>query len=167
MPKTNGHLINFKVIIGSVIFGVGLFGVLVGILWSARNEAGARVPATAILKIIDAPTQTPIGFVLTPTPTSTPSPSASQAAPTPPTNSAIVVGNYVQVSGTGGDGLRIHDNPGVASEVNYVAIEAELFLVKAGPVDADGYTWWELEDPYNNNAVGWGVANYLVVVQNP
>jgi len=79
----------------------------------------------------------------------------------------IKIGDYVQVTGTGGDGLRLHETAGVASKVNYIAIDSEVFIVKDGPVDADGYVWWELQDPYTDDMVGWGVANYLAVVQNP
>jgi hypothetical protein len=71
------------------------------------------------------------------------------------------------VSGTGGTGLRLHKEAGVSSEVDYVAIEAEVFLVEDGPLDADGYVWWLLQDPFTDNVVGWGAANYLAVVQNP
>jgi len=160
MNKSPGHFLNFKVIIGAIVFGVGIFAVLVAILWSAKADTIAQAPSTAALKVIEAPTQTPFGMVPTPTSTSTPLPSSSQAAPTPPGNTAISVGNYVQVSGTEGEGLRLHSTAGVSSKVNYVAIESQVFLVKDGPIDADGYVWWELEDPYTNNAGGWGVANY-------
>ena len=78
-----------------------------------------------------------------------------------------MIGDYVQVSGTGGDGLRLHQEAGVSSDVRYIAIEAQLFLVIDGPIVADGYTWWRLQDPYTDNTVGWGVGNYLVIVNNP
>jgi hypothetical protein len=157
------NLLNIKVILGAVFFGIGVFAVLLGVLWSARANGILQVPATAILKVIEAPTQTPLVPSITSTPT--PSPSAVQQTPLP--SGDIAIGNYVQVSGTGGDGLRLHETAGVSSKVNYIAIEAEVFLVKDGPIDTDGYEWWQLQDPYTDRAVGWGVANYLVVVQNP
>ena len=79
----------------------------------------------------------------------------------------IAIGDFVQVSGTGGDGLRVHASANVSSEVRYVAIESEVFQVKDGPKEGDGYTWWQLEDPYNKTVVGWGVSLYLNAVQNP
>jgi hypothetical protein len=167
MRNSSSHFINIKVVIGAVIFGLGIFAILVAILWSAKAKTNAQSPATAILKVIDAPTQTPYGLLPTSTLTPTIVPMSSQEAPTPSGSGLIAIGNYVQVSGTQGEGLRLHNNAGVSSKVNYVALEAEFFLVKDGPIDADGYIWWELEDPYTNNAVGWGVSNYLAVVPNP
>jgi hypothetical protein len=116
-----------------------------------------------MLNIIKAPTQTvPVPTIIV---TPTIEPTVPPGTPLPRTD--FTVGDYVQVSGTEGDGLRLHRNAGVSSEVRYVAIEAEVFLVKDGPIEADGYTWWQLEDPFSNKEVGWGVSNYLAVVNNP
>ncbi len=157
------NLLNIKVILGAIIFAVGIFAVLVIILWSAKAESITQVPATAILHVIEAPTETP----LAPSATQTlvPTPTSAEQVPLP--SGDIAIGDYVQVSGTGGDGLRLHLKAGVSTDVQYIAIEAQVFLVKDGPIVADGYTWWRLEDPYTENAVGWGVGNYLVIVNNP
>jgi len=156
-------LLNIKVIIGAIIFAAGIFTVLVIILWTAKAESISAVSATAILHVIEAPTQTPIA----PKTTETPVPTPTSAEQVPQPGGDIAVGDYVQVSGTGGDGLRLHQEAGVSSEVRYIAIEAQLFLVKDGPIEVDGYTWWLLQDPYTENSDGWGVANYLAIVQNP
>lgn len=165
MKDNTGHFIDIKVIVGAVVFGIVVFSALVAILWSLKSTSSGQAPSTAILKIIEAPTQTPLGMLASATPT--PTPSITLAAPTPVGDRTIAIGNYVQVNGTGGDGLRLHNEASVSSKVNYIAIEAEIFIVKDGPVDANGYIWWKLEDPYTNIAAGWGVANYLKVVQNP
>jgi hypothetical protein len=154
---------NFKMIFGAIFFAVFVFVILLGILWSARAKTIAQVPATALLNIIEAPTQTPFAPAITLTPTL--DPFSTPEAQTPVNE--IKIGDYVQVNGTGGEGLRLHATAGVASEVDNVAMDAELLIVKDGPIDADGYFWWLLQDPYTENVVGWGVANYLTVVQNP
>jgi hypothetical protein len=163
MFKILRNLINIKVIIGAIVFAICVFAVLVAILWSIKAKANIQVPATAIFHTIDVATETPIAPHITPTRESLPT--SSQQVPPP--SGDIAIGDYVQVSGTRGNGLRLHKEAGVASEVRYIAIEAEVFMVKDGPIDTDGYIWWLLQDPYTKNAVGWGVGNYLVVVQNP
>ena len=154
--------LNSRVVIGAILFALCLFAVLVAILWSAKPEAYTQGAATAMISVIQAPTETPI-LLITPTPTAEPTSSQGE----PPPSSQIALGDYVQVSGTGGDGLRVHSTAGVSSEVRYVAIESEVFLVIDGPIDTDGYIWWQLKDPYNETVVGWGVSNYLSVVQTP
>ncbi len=157
------RLFNIKVIFGAIAFTGVVFTIFIGVLWSGKANRTAQAPATAILNIIEAPTNTPIAPNATATPISTPT-STGQALPP---GEDISIGDYVQVSGTGGDGLRLHDTAGVSSKVRYVAIDSEVFTVQDGPVEADGYVWWLLQDPYAENAAGWGVSNYLVVVQNP
>jgi hypothetical protein len=154
---------DFKTIFGAIFFAVFVFVVLLGVLWSARAKTIAQVPATALLNIIEAPTQTPSPSAMTLTPTL--DPFSTPEAQTPVDE--IKIGDYVQVNGTGGAGLRLHAIAGVASEVDNIAIDSEVFIVKDGPIEADGYFWWFLQDLYTENVVGWGVANYLTVVQNP
>ena len=73
----------------------------------------------------------------------------------------------MQISGTGGDGLRLRTEPGLESEVRMLGLEAEVFQVKDGPREVDGYNWWYLVAPVDTTRRGWAVANYLAVVQNP
>jgi hypothetical protein len=163
MFRSLRNWLNFKVIFGAIAFALCVFAIFLGILWSAKADTIPMAPATALLNIIEAPTETLPAPASTMTPTM--NPSASQGVPLP--SGEIDIGDYVQVSGTGGDGLRLHETAGVSGKVQYIAIDTEVFLVKEGPIDADGYIWWLLQDPYTENAVGWGVANYLSVVQNP
>ena len=163
MFKILRNLFSFKVIVGGIVFATGVFAVLVAVLWSEKANNISLVPATAIFHTIDVFTETPIAPMVTPTFEASPTSSQQE----PPPSSDIAIGDYVQVRGTSGDGLRLHKEAGVASEVRYIAIEAEVFMVKDGPIDTDGYIWWLLQDPYTQNAVGWGVGNYLAIVQNP
>ncbi len=163
MLRSLFKLVNYKVILGGIAFAICVFAVLVWLLWSARAHEFNPLPATAILNVVEAPTSTSIA----PTATQTPTPQATRSADVPLTGFEISIGEYVQVKGTGGSGLRLHASPGVSSEVRYVAIDSEVFIVKDGPVDADGYKWWKLQDPYSATAGGWGVADYLAVVKSP
>jgi hypothetical protein len=73
----------------------------------------------------------------------------------------------VQIIGTGGDGLRLRDQPGLDGKVLLLGSEAEVFRVQDGPREVDGYTWWYLVGPFDETRRGWAVANYLQIVQNP
>jgi hypothetical protein len=77
------------------------------------------------------------------------------------------VGVLVQVSGTGLDGLRIRTDPSLQGQVKFVGIEAEVFQVKDGPRETDGYTWWFLVAPYDETLNGWAVGDYLQIIQSP
>lgn len=97
-------------------------------------------------------------------------PTAALEEPTPtappPPPGVVAVGAYVQVVGTGDAGfLNLRSEATIESEVNYLAIENEVFQIQAGPTDADGFTWWYLVDPATNTRFGWAVQNYLQVVQ--
>jgi hypothetical protein len=77
------------------------------------------------------------------------------------------VGAYVQITGTGGDGLRLRADPGLDGEVRFLALESEMFQVMDGPRQEGDYSWWFLVAPYDEKVKGWAVANYLTIVQNP
>ena len=77
------------------------------------------------------------------------------------------VGVSIQITGTGGDGLRLRADPGLDGTVRFLAIDGEIFRVMDGPREADGYSWWLLQAPYDPNVQGWAVDDFFVVVQNP
>ena len=115
---------------------------------------------TAMLTVIPAPTETPVP--------PTPAPVTPSAIPdVPPAPGDIVIGAYVQVSGTGGDGLRVREGPGLGYEPEFVGLESEVFQAIAGPQEVDGYIWWHLAAPYDESINGWAVSNYLEVVEEP
>jgi len=118
---------------------------------------------TAAVNVLPAPSLTPILEIRPPEATPTP----TLSAPPSPIPGVIMIGAYVQVSGTGTDGLRLRTEPGLGGDVRLVAIESEVFQVQEGPREADGYTWWYLVGPYDENLHGWAVSNYLALVQNP
>jgi hypothetical protein len=79
----------------------------------------------------------------------------------------IAVDMFVQITGTGGDGLRLRSGAGTGNPPRFLGYEAEVFRVKDGPIFADGFTWWFLEAPYDPNRSGWAAATYLAVVTPP
>jgi hypothetical protein len=101
--------------------------------------------------------------------------STSSAPPTPtidpfasPTSPAgIAVGNYVQITGTEGQGLRIRKAPGLDGEFEFLAYDSEVFSVQDGPREVDGYVWWYLVAPYDDTRVGWAAADFLTYVPAP
>ena len=113
----------------------------------------------AYLTMIPASTSTPLA-TLTPTL----DPLAGTA--TLPAD-IIVVGGYVQINGTGGDGLRLRSAPGLTSELLFLGEDAEVFQVRDGPKQADGYVWWYLVAPYDESRAGWAAADFLSVVPPP
>jgi len=75
------------------------------------------------------------------------------------------VGAVVQISGTDGAGLRLRSEPGTASEVRFIGMDAEAFEVREGPQDQDDIVWWYLVSPYDEARSGWAASGYLTVVE--
>ena len=74
---------------------------------------------------------------------------------------------YVQITGTSGSGLNIRSGAGVKYPPNFLANDAEVFLVKEGPIQADDFYWWYLVAPYDEKRNGWAASQYLTIVDNP
>ena len=155
-PKS---LLSWWTVLGSLaIAGCLLLATLIVIGWTAPRLSPEVGFAPADVTLIPAPTHTPN---VTPTPTVDPN-----QTPTP-LPGAISVGGYVQISGTGGDGLRIRRSPGLNTETVFRGEEAEVFSVLEGPQDADGHIWWYVVAHYDETRAGWAAADFLVVVPPP
>jgi len=152
-----------RVIVGSILLAILLSGMTVLTIWITKPKMIEIVTSTPILHVVPLPTKTPTMVSQTPAQETT---QTISVPPSPPPG-VIAVGAYVQVSGTGGDGLRMRSGPGLEGEVRFLGYEAEVFQVTDGPRPADGYTWWFLVAPYDESIQGWAVANFLAVVQNP
>ena len=138
---------------------IGLFIIVVVLIWMFQPVSKAHSFPTAVFNVIPAPTSTKVVL------------SGIDATPIP-TNSNLIVGGigvgmYVQISRTGGDGLRLHAGPGTGAAPRFLGHESEVFQVKDGPRDADSYTWWYLVTPMDANRSGWAASNYLSVVTAP
>ncbi|MEJ2300812.1 MAG: hypothetical protein P8Y14_04800 [Anaerolineales bacterium] len=151
------------VLLGAIGFAVVLLSATLFLLWKTRSTTVANAMPTAALTIVSLPTATP----LTPTPTTAPPETPTPTIPSQGPSGDLAVGAYVQITGTGGDGLRLRTGPGLSNQVRLLGLESEVFEVRDGPEEADGYTWWYLVAPFDESRAGWAVAGYLAVVQNP
>ena len=155
------------IIIGAVVFGIALLMAMLMLLWVTRAPGSAGGVPTAAITVIPLPSITPTfpnpPTAIVETPDATPA--VSDLPPPPPGD--LAVGAYVQVFGTGGDGLRLRSLPGLEQEVRLLGVEAEVFLIEDGPQQVDGYSWWYLVGPFDESRRGWAVSNYLALVQNP
>ncbi len=109
------------------------------------------IPAPSITSPVIVPTMLP-GQGATETPTAVPA-------------GEMGIGAYVQIFGTGGDGLRLRSGPSTEDPALFLGKESEVFQVKDGPKEAGGFTWWFLVAPYDESRQGWAVQNYLSVVE--
>jgi hypothetical protein len=159
-----GSIFDPWVIAGALFFGVTLLAAtMLLLLYTRPAPATAELPPTAVVTVISLPTATPVPPTATPPGPVTPTPSP---LPLPPPG-VVAVGAFVQIAGTGVDGLRLRVEPGLESDVRMLGLEAEVFQVQDGPREVDGYTWWYLVAPVDETRNGWAVSNYLAVVQNP
>jgi hypothetical protein len=147
--------------VGAAIGG-GLFAAMLiatSALHAARGEPGAPAPVVTIL-MFPTPTVT-----LTPMPSSTPTTTAAPS-PTmdPSAGGAFRVGDLAEVTGTGGEGLRLRSEPDLDASINLVAVENEVFEVREAPREADGYLWVYLVNPFDPTMNGWAVAAYLRLI---
>ncbi|MGD2147234.1 MAG: SH3 domain-containing protein [Anaerolineae bacterium] len=121
---------------------------------------------------------TPTAIIWTPTasrrpaatPSRTPAEPESEEPPdgaTPTASTGIVIGGYVQIAGTGGDGLSLRSGPGANYARLAVASEGSVFIVVEGPTTAAGAPWWRIRDPENEEQVWWAIGNYLEPVDHP
>ena len=157
---TMRKILNGKVLVAALVSaGVLLCASLVYILVKRPAAAPADLtPVFAVLTIIPAPTSTPHAMpaILTPIP------SVALSSPTPAPGQ-VAVGVYVQVA-TGGDALRVREQPGLGNAPLFLAFDSEVFLVAKGPEQADGYTWWYLTASYDAARAGWAAQDFLTVI---
>jgi hypothetical protein len=151
-------LFNRWVIVGALaLAGILLLITAIAIgLTAASSSAGVGF-APADLTVIPAPTGT---SGAPPTPTIDPFATATSPA-------GVAIGNYVQISGTEGQGLRIRAEPGLGGQFQFLAYDSEVFVVQDGPREVDGYVWWYLVAPYDETRVGWAAADFLTYIPAP
>ena len=152
------QLFNRWVILGAILFAGFLTliaAVSIGFTTPHQPSTVGFVPAD--LTMIPAPTATSNA-----PPTATLDPFAPTAVPT-----GIAPGNYVQITGTNGEGLRIRSAPGLNGEFVFLGYDSEVFVVQDGPRTVDGYVWWYLVAPYDQTRAGWAAADFLSYIPSP
>jgi len=152
------QLFNKWVILGALLFAGFLFLITaISIGWKKPPQSADVGFAPADVTVIPASTSTSSAL-----PTPTIDPFAPTVVPT-----GIATGNYVQITGTNGEGLRIRSEPGLTGEPVFLGYDSEVFIVQDGPRDADGYVWWYLVAPYDETRAGWAAADFLSYVPAP
>ncbi|NWG05058.1 MAG: hypothetical protein HXY35_00070 [Chloroflexi bacterium] len=152
------QLFNGWVILGAILLaGFLTLITAISIGWTKPPRSSEVGFAPADVTMIPAPTLTS---------SAPPTPTIDPFAPTPiPTG--IAIGNYVQISGTEGQGLRIRSTPGLDGEFVFLGYDSEVFVVQDGPQTVDGYTWWYLVAPYDDTRVGWAASDFLTYIPAP
>jgi hypothetical protein len=142
------------VFLALVLLGIAYL-LLRGFGWIAKPLPGTT---GAVITLIPAPTHTATSSV--PTLVFTPTPGEPFLA-----TGMMGLGAYVKVADTKGAGLRVRASGSTSAASNFVAMDEEVFLVIGGPEQSDGYTWWQLEAPYDKNRAGWAVSSFLQVIE--
>ena len=152
------QLFNAWVILGALVFaGILLLITAISIGLTAPPRTSDVGFAPADVTVIPAPTVTSSA-----PPTPTIDPFAPTAVPT-----GIALGNYVQITGTEGEGLRIRSEPGLNGSPEFLGFDSEVFVVKDGPRAVDGYVWWYLVAPYDETRAGWAASDFLSYIPSP
>ena len=152
------QLFNRWVILGALLF-TGLLllitSVSIGLTTPRQNSPIGFAPADVTVIAISTSTSSA-------PPTATIDPFAPSPTPT-----GLAVGNYAQITGTEGQGLRIRATPGLDGEFVFLGYDSEVFIIKDGPQTLDGYVWWYLVAPYDDTRAGWAAADFLSFIPAP
>ena len=152
------QLLNRWVILGALLFA----GIL--ILLTAMSIGLTSPPQSATVGFA------PANLTMIPASTSTSNAPATATidpfAPSP-TPTGLALGNYAQITGTGGQGLRIRSKPGLDGEFVFLGYDSEVFLVDDGPQTVDGYVWWHLVAPYDDTRAGCAASDFLTYIPAP
>jgi Tol biopolymer transport system component/predicted Ser/Thr protein kinase len=94
-----------------------------------------------------------------PTPTATRRSTSTPTSTAPP--AAAACQHWVEVFGTRGVGLNVHESPGLNTPVGTPLPEGFIGCAEEGPTQADGYQWWKIQDR------GWVADTWLRVATGP
>jgi hypothetical protein len=150
--------LSLSLLLGAVLGIILAIIVLLGGGIIGEVSAGEAVVTPQLIVMIN-PSATPIPPTALPAtfmPQSTALPTLEAGAGT-----GFGLGDLVEVTGTGGDGLRLRQSPGLDSKIISLGVDSEVFKVEDGPQTVDGYQWWYLINPYDSTRQGWAVGRFL------
>lgn len=154
-------LFNIRVVLGAIGIAILLILItLVSIGWTTPDPVRDFGFAPADLTVIPASTPTP-----NITPSFTPDPLIYGTPTLAPDE--IGLGGYVQITGTDGEGLRLRSDPGLSGTPIFLGYDEEVFEIRDGPQQLDGYIWWYLVAPYDETRAGWAAADFLGAIPSP
>lgn len=87
------------------------------------------------------PTPTPLPIIATPTFTPAPTPTFT---PIPEPGTVLIVGQPARISAP--NGLNLRTSPNTVAELVQRLTPGERVTVLNGPQEAEGFTWWEIEN---------------------
>jgi len=128
--------------------------------WVVADYLSATGPGSAAAAPTPQPATAPAApaqpaATTAPPPTPPPAaPASATPAPQLPIGVSFAAGATVVVTGTG-DCLRVHDQPALSANVVDCLADGTAGTIVDGPVQADGYTWWEIQGE------GWVDGEYL------
>lgn len=156
--------------IGAPILGVililALFWFWANAFWGGNknNPAIGGTPQATLSSITASPVATNgVGTGGSPIILTTPPAGAATQPPgvatKPPTGSGtIAIGSTVTVANSGGTGVNFRSEPSTDAEIVDILLDGTELTVVDGPLDAEGYTWWQVEGAAGT---GWLVQDYL------
>lgn len=150
-------ILNIWVLLFAGIIAASLVVLVLFIGWNMPPENEGENPTEIDITKISVTT-------ITPTTTLSETMNATEAAANNNSTREIVVGSVVQIYSTEGAGLRLRSEAGISGTVQFLGEELELFEVRDGPSEADGYIWWYLESPYDETRSGWAASDFLVII---
>ena len=160
-PKSEGIGLGLNRLIPMIGGALGLACVGTVLMFGAltRPARSRGEFPTPVFTLVGLPTRTTTPSAATATPPGVP----AMPSPTLPSGEGaiLVPDDLVEVTGTGGEGLRLRRAASLEAEIVVLGVESEVFRVIAGPATADGYTWYQLVNPYDSEKQGWAVGLYL------
>jgi hypothetical protein len=157
-PSKKPVMSRYVLLGGIALAGIFLFYLVILLNGLSYRQSTESTPK-ANLTLIAVPQLATVDLsMLYLTPTPTPDPTIQSLG-------GFAVGSFIQISGTGGNGLHIRNDPGVNSTINFVANESEVFKIIGGPVEMDNFVWMQITTPYDQTRFGWAVTEYMVPIE--